>query len=363
MSEIWPLDVRNELTGSAKDAIRPFKCILLMPFESRFAQVATIIHDVVLELVTKKFGMDLPEVKRLDWITSSQAIQQEIWQEIFEADLVFCDITGYNPNVMFECGVCAAWKKTMQVVFIRDHFFKQESIFDIAPFRYTEYELTADGVQKFAEKIVKHTEIALIGFPDFQGSKPEIILPYVTEFRENRDDTRIYTPPFAHRRISNEALEFGSIVNFAHSWASIGKKEFLNFELEFLARFSNPKPDADAWIGVGLRSQNFFANYSHLLYLRRDGRIVITEPNEESEPYYANIDVRPETPVNLTEYHSFRISFDESVLNVQVDDFQKTFPVGFMKKVFGPGLIRFQAYKSWMAIKQVRLKEIKSSHE
>jgi len=38
-------------------------------------------------------------------------IQQEIWREIEEADLIFCDITGYNPNVMFEAGACAAWKE------------------------------------------------------------------------------------------------------------------------------------------------------------------------------------------------------------------------------------------------------------
>lgn len=44
------------------------------------------------------------KVDRLDWVTSSGAIQQQIWQKIIEADLVICDLTDYNPNVMVEGG-------------------------------------------------------------------------------------------------------------------------------------------------------------------------------------------------------------------------------------------------------------------
>jgi hypothetical protein len=130
MSEIWPLDVKNKLSGGATDALRPFKCLLLMPFEGRFNQVVEVINKAVLEKI-KSLGdilpeTELPQIERLDWITSSGVIQQEIWQKIDEADLVFCDITGYNPNVMFESGVCAAWKEMKQVVFIKDRFFKQQ---------------------------------------------------------------------------------------------------------------------------------------------------------------------------------------------------------------------------------------------
>ena len=241
MSEIWPLDVKNKLSGAATDAIRPFKCLLLMPFEARFNQVAEIINKTVLEKI-KSFAdilseMELPKIERLDWITSSGVIQQEIWQKITEADLVFCDITGYNPNVMFESGVCAAWKEMKQVVFIKDHFFKQQSAFDIAPIRYTEYELTSDGIKGFQDKVARLTEDVLIAFPDGQGSGPVITLPLEINFQNNRDDLRIYTPPYAHRRVVKEWLEFGSTTHFSHSWASVGKEKFYCFQLEFIARF------------------------------------------------------------------------------------------------------------------------------
>jgi hypothetical protein len=44
-------------------------------------------------------------------------------------------------------------------------------------------------------------------------------------------------------------------------------------------------------------------------------------------------------------------------MNLQVDDFSESFEVAKMKRVSGPGLIRFQPYKSWMAIKEAKVAE------
>jgi len=77
-----------------------------MPFEDRFDDIASLIHDTAIEVFEQyKDFFALPQIDRLDWVTSAGAIQQQIWQKIVEADLVFCDITGYNPNVMLESGV------------------------------------------------------------------------------------------------------------------------------------------------------------------------------------------------------------------------------------------------------------------
>lgn len=357
MSDIWPYDVKVRQSTTAVNAIRRFKCVMLMPFEPRFDQVAEAIRSTVLKTLEdfkEYFVIELADVKRLDWITSSGVVQQEIWEEINAADLVFCDITGYNPNAMFESGIAAAWKNIGQVVFIKDHFFKQQSAFDIAPLRYTEYELTSNGLPRFEEQIVQLTRTVLIAYPDLQGMAPAIQLPLEIDFKSNRDDLRIYTPPFAHRRVVDEALEFGSLYYFSHSWASIGKEQFLNFELEFWARFSNPVPNA-GYIGVGLRSQHFWANFAHILYLNRDGSIVITEPNEQPPTFYRDNQLRPATPIDLLAYHHFRVIFNESALAVQVDDFSQTFQVSQMSKVFGPGLIRFQSHQTWIAVSRVKV--------
>ncbi|MBM3241846.1 hypothetical protein FJZ31_36715 [Candidatus Poribacteria bacterium] len=358
MSEVWPFDVKSKMYYAAQDSIRPFKCLLLMPFEQRFNWVAETIRSMVQEEVIKYLGQ-LPEIKRLDWVTSSKVIHEEIWTEIYEADLIFCDITGYNPNVMFECGICAAWKDKDSVVFIKDATVEQKPAFNIAPIRYTEYCSTRDGIELFREKVRTHSQNTLIRYPDFQGSAPEIKLPLEINFEGNRDDNRIYTPPFAHRRVIDGGLEFGSMSVFSHSWATVGKTKFHNFDLEFSARFSPVPPlhDGPAFIGVRLRSQHWSSPFGHILYLNRNGEIVIDEPNEDPPKFYEANKLRGETPINLASEHYFHIVFNESILSVELDDFFRTFQVAQMKRVLGPGLIRFQAFGSWMIIKCLRITE------
>jgi hypothetical protein len=182
MSELWPLDVITKLDRGPVGPLRPFKCLLLMPFEGRFNAVAEVIHSVVNEVfnVLKSYLFDeLPFVKRLDWVTSSGVIQQEIWREIYEADLIFCDITGYNANVIFEAGVCAGWKRIEQIVFIRDHFYKGQSPFDMAPLRYTEYELTSDGIEKFKAKVRDLATQALIAFQIIKERPNQLIYLFI----------------------------------------------------------------------------------------------------------------------------------------------------------------------------------------
>ncbi len=299
MSEIWPFDVKNKENFSPGEGSRSFRCLLLMPLERRFDAVAKIIKEEVEKHINRFRHLAPPTepfVERLDRVTSSGVIQQEIWRKIIDADLIFCDITGYNPNVMFECGVCAAWKKIEKVVFIKDHFFRQEAAFDFAPIRYTEYEMTSDGVQRFKKKVGQLALQALVQYPDGQGESPHMSLPLEIDFRGNRDSEILYTPPLAHRRMIGDRLEFGSSQRFSHSWATIGKKKFCNFNLEFEAKFGNVIKREEAWIGVGLRSQHYFANYAHIFYLRANGMIIITEPNENLPQFYQDKILRDRTP-------------------------------------------------------------------
>jgi hypothetical protein len=360
MSELWPLDVKMKLDQGPVEPLRPFRCLLLMPFESRFNAVADLIKATVSEVVEgfKGFGFEpLPQIQRLDWVTSSGVIQREIWREIYDADLVFCDVTGYNANVLFESGVAAAWKRIEQVVFIRDHFYKGQSPFDMAPLRYTEYTLTSDGIAEFKGKLQQLLTAAVIAFPDSQGVVPPLSLPLHVDFGSGYDDLRIYTPPFAHRRVVINSLEFGSLFSFSHSWASIGKEILSNFSIHFKARFSNPLPN-DGYIGVGFRSQHFFANFGHILYLRWNGSIVLTEPNEVPPKFYEDRTLREPTPLDLSADHEFSVSFDQTRLRIAVNDFNAEFDVARMPKVFGPGLVRFQSFRSWMALIEVDVRSL-----
>lgn len=361
MTEVWPTDVHRRLSGAPTDSIRPPRCLLLMPFDKKFDDIATLIHDTANEVFQQfRDFFALPQVDRLDWVTSSGAIQQQIWQKIIEADLVICDLTGYNPNVMFESGVSAAWKMATQVIFLKDREFTTPAPFDIKPMRYFEYEMTSyTGVKTFKSQLETLIREAFIGFPD--RATPEtarVPAEYAKDFGDSRDDLTIVTAPFAHRRVIGGLLEFGSVWNFPHSWATIGKDRFHEFTLDYTACFRNPHPDGNAYIGIGVRSQHYWANFAHILYVNTNGRIVITEPNETPPQFYADTILRDRTAIDAAADLHFHIRFDQSVLEIAVDNFTKTFPVAQMQKVLGPGLIRFQAYRSWMGLRSLNLKTV-----
>ena len=342
------------------DCLRPFKCLLLMPFETRFDMVAEELHACINEICKSKlgpFGQPVPLIERLDWVTSSGVIQSEIWEKIAAADMVFCDTTGYNPNVMFEAGVAAAWKNMAQVVFIRDHFFKQQSPFDIAPIRYTEYQLTSDGLPAFRKKVKDLMTAALMQFPSEGGHRSPISFPCSIHFDGNHDDLRIYTPPLAHRRVVQGALEFGSLSFYPQSWASLGNEQVLNCDIAFDAKFRYQQAST-SWVGIALRSQSFWANYSHLLYLKVDGSIVVTQPDESKPNLYSDVQLRKPRRIDPQAFHHFHMRFSESTLRVQIDDFSRTIRVARMPKVLGAGLVRFQSAGTWMVLKNIRARRV-----
>lgn len=88
---------------------------------------------------------------RADDTSKTDYIVVGIIQNIIESEMILCDLTARNPNVMYELGICHAFNK--QVVLIKDK--KTDKIFDIQGLRYTEYDesLRIDSVQKDKDRI------------------------------------------------------------------------------------------------------------------------------------------------------------------------------------------------------------------
>jgi len=87
---------------------------------------------------------------RSDEINSSHMIVVDILKKIVESDLAICDLSGRNPNVLYELGLRQAFNK--KTVLIKDN--KTDNIFDVQGFRYTLYDssLRIDNVKKEIEK-------------------------------------------------------------------------------------------------------------------------------------------------------------------------------------------------------------------
>ncbi|WP_237132369.1 hypothetical protein [Pseudohongiella sp. O18] len=90
---------------------------------------------------------------RADDVVSSNYIVIDILSKIVESEMVLCDLSGRNPNVLYELGVRQAFN--LPTVLIKD--IKTNKIFDIQGLRYIEYNqaLRIDSVEKQIEVIAK----------------------------------------------------------------------------------------------------------------------------------------------------------------------------------------------------------------
>lgn len=88
---------------------------------------------------------------RADDAVKTDYIVVGIIQKIVESEMVVCDFSARNPNVMYELGIRHAFNKP--VVLIKDR--RTEKIFDIQGLRYAEYDetLRIDAVNKDVVKI------------------------------------------------------------------------------------------------------------------------------------------------------------------------------------------------------------------
>ena len=102
----------NPIFGPAAYTIDPRLCFVLMPFKD---DLTTIYRTIVKPAVeTPEFNL---VCKRADDIKTNRAVMQDIFKSICEAKVVLADLTGLNPNVMYELGVAHAIGKETILIY------------------------------------------------------------------------------------------------------------------------------------------------------------------------------------------------------------------------------------------------------
>ncbi|PTK11324.1 hypothetical protein [Mammaliicoccus sciuri] len=137
------------------DKIIDKKCGLIMPIsgdsiytEEHWRNMKKIFEDV-LNLSTE-FNYNLKIVSEKDDVG---ILQDNIVNGIYESDIIICDVSGRNPNVMFELGMRIAFDKP--VVIVKDEL--TNIAFDIGVIEYIEYpsNLNYVEIEKFKNKLSK----------------------------------------------------------------------------------------------------------------------------------------------------------------------------------------------------------------
>jgi hypothetical protein len=102
--------------GAPEDAEDAPVCFVIMPFVERDDAHAPGFFDEVLEqLITpagKNAGFRVTTARR----QGSDLIQSTIVNDLLDADLVLCDLTEHNPNVLFELGLRIREEKPVALI-------------------------------------------------------------------------------------------------------------------------------------------------------------------------------------------------------------------------------------------------------
>lgn len=129
--------------------VKSASAFYLGPFNSPFNE---IYSDHIRPCVTSA-GIS---ITRADEIFGSRPIMQDIWESIFCSQFIVADLTGKNPNVMYEVGLAHTMGKPV-IMLTQDI---SDVPFDLRHYRCVVYEHTPRGCTKLVEDLA-NTILAL----------------------------------------------------------------------------------------------------------------------------------------------------------------------------------------------------------
>ncbi len=141
--------IDEETSGNPKSLIKT--CFVIMPIADMDDYETGHFSRVYEHLIKPACLSAGFEPSRADFVAASNYIIIDILKKILDSDIVICDLSGRNPNVLYELGVRQAFN--LPTVLIKDK--KTPKIFDIQGLRYTEYNhvLRIDDVEKERDRI------------------------------------------------------------------------------------------------------------------------------------------------------------------------------------------------------------------
>ena len=126
----WPLPELNNIA-------------VMMPFSQEFSPVYKVIKKAC-----RKLGY---EAVRVDEIFGPGKIIDDVFSTIVQGRLTVCDLTGRNPNVLYEAGLAHA--RGRDVIFLTQN--KEDVPFDLQQIRHIPYLKNKEGREKLLHDLTK----------------------------------------------------------------------------------------------------------------------------------------------------------------------------------------------------------------
>ena len=165
----------DQLARALRDSSqeRVTECGLVMPIssidgcpESHWSEVGTILSEAI-----RQAGFAPRLVSDAD---DTGIIHKRIVQNLYENEIVVCDVSGKNPNVMFELGLRLAFDKA--TVIVKDD--ETSYSFDTSPIEHVGYprDLRYSAIVEFKAKLKLKVEAT------YRASREESYSPFLQHF-------------------------------------------------------------------------------------------------------------------------------------------------------------------------------------
>jgi hypothetical protein len=352
---IWPYDTAKAPDTSPPRQFDKFRCFVLCPFAR--AEIVMFMVSQSAKQIRKVLGHQI-EVYYAGDFGGPGAIHPDIWVHIKQADIVVADLTGYNPNVVYELGVAAAWRPIDTVIILLDRNDAPRFAFDLQPARQRIYDSRTRGwMDQLGQWLMDDMLQCLIRVPFHDEPAQPISLPLDFRFENDQDTPDLWSPGPGHRRSVEGGLEFGSPFYFPYSWLSAVRIRPTDVRVKAELRFTDRADPC--WIGIALRSQGYLANQGHLAWLDAEGNVNRTcyAENAEGKDEH-NVGRLSDFDPNASEFISFDISINSGAWTIRVGDVDQVIPLTGLPYVFGPGRILLQTYRCRATLRRVHIGQL-----
>jgi len=155
-------------------------------------------------------------------------------------------------------------------------------------------------------------------------------------------------------------LEFGAPLNYRYSWMSFGDLKVSNVSVRADLKMTLEIPSSaklDPFMGIMVRGQSFFANWGHLVFIRKDGKVHLTMPEDGAGKYHD--EPIGEVPAyNMYNFTPFEVLIDSKVLRFKIKDHTFEKHLSQLPYVFSSGRIIFIAGYCRVGIRNVVAEEM-----
>src|SRR6266496_4237626 len=198
--------------------VEPNLAFVLIPFSDPFEEY----YQNIIRPAAKAAGL---ATRKADEIYSTGPIIHDIWRQIWSAIVVIADVTGKNPNVNYELGICHTLGVPTVII--------TQSVDDV-PFDYRHrrcilYDTHSSTWQRDLKRSITATlEQVLIG----EDVGPELIWPYETSPLRGRQGAGLLVPANDARdlvvhgaRLVRDAVSYSFGPNGAHVSAIVAHEQ------------------------------------------------------------------------------------------------------------------------------------------